>query len=318
MIEVKNLVKKFGNAVAVDDITFEVKAGEVVGFLGPNGAGKSTTMKILTCFISATAGLASVGGFDCFRQPLEVRRQIGYLPEQTPLYNEMNVLDYLSFIADAHGMPSGKKRQRITEMVEICGLSRMVHKDIGELSKGFRQRVGLAQALVHNPDILILDEPTTGLDPNQIVEIRELIKSLGQDRAVILSTHILPEVEVTCSRILIISEGKLVGEGTPDELRHRMKGQEPYNLRVKGDKKRIESLFQTQDWIVSHEHTGTEPSGIHRFTISVTPPIAGEDAGEKLFDLAVGNSWKIIEMKKSGATLEQVFKNLTMREASLN
>ncbi len=314
MIEVRNLVKLFGNAVAVNDISFDVNVGEVVGFLGPNGAGKSTTMKIITCFISATSGSATVGGYDCFRQTLEVRRQIGYLPEQTPLYSEMNVLDYLNFIADSHNMPTKKKRSRIDEMVEVCGLKRMVHKDIGELSKGFRQRVGLAQALVHDPKILILDEPTTGLDPNQIVEIRELIKQLGKDRAVILSTHILPEVEVTCSRILIISEGKMVGEGTPEELRRRSEGQESFELRLKADKNNVESVFMTQDWVTSHEHGGTEHNGTHRFKVHVAMPLPGEDSGEKFFDLAVKNSWKLLELKPSGATLEEIFKDLTTRE----
>jgi len=318
MIEVNNLVKKFGEAVAVDDITFSVKSGEVVGFLGPNGAGKSTTMKILTCFISATSGSASVGGYDCFRQPLEVRREIGYLPEQTPLYNEMNVIDYLSFIADSHRMSSKDKHRRIDEMVEICGLTRMIHKDNGELSKGYRQRVGLAQALIHDPKILILDEPTTGLDPNQIVEIRELIKKLGKDRAVILSTHILPEVEVTCTRILIISEGKLVGEGTPEALQRSMQGEELFELRMKADKAKIESTFKNQDWITRHTSLGTEPNGVHRYRLHLKTQVHGEDSGERIFDLAVSNSWKILELRRSGATLEEVFKNLTTRESELN
>jgi len=318
MIEVKNLVKKFGEAIAVNDITFTVNSGEVVGFLGPNGAGKSTTMKILTCFISATSGNASVGGYDCFRQSLEVRRQIGYLPEQTPLYTDMNVIDYLNFIADSHCMPAALKRERIQEMVEICGLTRMIHKDIGELSKGYRQRVGLAQALVHNPKIMILDEPTTGLDPNQIVEIRELIKTLGKDRVVILSTHILPEVEVTCSRILIISNGKLVGEGTPDELRRQMQGEEVYDVRIKADGKAVDAVFRSQDWIIRSTSQGTEPSGIMRFRLHLKSPMTGEDSGEKIFDLATTNQWKLLELKRSGATLEEVFKNLTTRETGIN
>ena len=318
MIEVKNLVKKFGEAIAVNDITFTVNSGEVVGFLGPNGAGKSTTMKILTCFISATSGNASVGGYDCFRQSLEVRRQIGYLPEQTPLYTDMNVIDYLNFIADSHRMPAALKRERIQEMVEICGLTRMIHKDIGELSKGYRQRVGLAQALVHNPKIMILDEPTTGLDPNQIVEIRELIKTLGKDRVVILSTHILPEVEVTCSRILIISNGKLVGEGTPDELRRQMQGEEVYDVRIKADGKAVDAVFRSQDWIIRSTSQGTEPSGIMRFRLHLKSPMTGEDSGEKIFDLATTNKWKLLELKRSGATLEEVFKNLTTRETGIN
>ncbi|MFH1515894.1 MAG: AAA family ATPase, partial [bacterium] len=178
--------------------------------------------------------------------------------------------------------------------------------------------VGLAQALIHDPKILILDEPTSGLDPNQIVEIRELIKSLGEDRAVILSTHILPEVEVTCSRILIISDGSLVGEGTPDQLRKHLQGQELFDLRIKGDKNEIESVFLTQDWISSHEILGTELNGIHRFKLNLIPPMVGEDSGERLYDLSVSNSWKLLEMKRGGATLEDVFKDLTTREAGLN
>src|SRR5450432_1087104 len=224
MIEVEGLTKDYGPTRAVDNVSFSVRKGEVLGFLGPNGAGKSTTMKILTCFLSPTEGRAKVAGFDVFDQSLEVRRHIGYLPEDTPIYRDMTVVEFLAFAADMRGMNRSTSPGRIKEIGLRCGLSDVAGKLVGELSKGFRQRLGLAQAILHDPDILILDEPTSGLDPNQIVEIRRLIKELGQEKTVILSTHILPEVQATCTRILIISGGKLVADDTPEALRAREKG----------------------------------------------------------------------------------------------
>jgi len=221
MIQVENLTKNYGTNCAVDQVSFNVHKGEVLGFLGPNGAGKSTTMKILTCFLAPTQGSAKVAGFDVFDQSLEVRRRVGYLPEDTPLYRDMTVLEHLDFAASMHGMKGDRVQARIKEIGGRCGLVEVAGKLVGELSKGYRQRVGLAQAMLHDPDILILDEPTGGLDPNQIAEIRTLIKEVGKEKTVILSTHILPEVQATCSRMLIISGGKLVADGTPDELRAR-------------------------------------------------------------------------------------------------
>lgn len=230
MIDVRHITKRFGPAVAVNNVTFSVASGEVVGFLGPNGAGKSTTMKCVTCYLAPDQGTIKVNGFDVFKQPLQVRRQIGYLPESNPLYYEMGVTDYLGFVADVHDVPVNERKRRIESIIDRVGLTRMRHKDIGELSKGYKQRVGLAQAMVADPPVLILDEPTTGLDPNQIVEIRALIRELGQEKSVILSTHILPEVRVTCSRIIIIAEGRVVDEGTPEDLIDRAKGEQIYTV----------------------------------------------------------------------------------------
>jgi ABC-2 type transport system ATP-binding protein len=211
---VKNLTKRYGSQKAIDSINFRVNQGEVLGFLGPNGAGKSTTMKIITSYLAPTEGDVEVGGYSVTREPEKVKQLIGYLPENNPLYLDMPVIEYLEFSALLQGVSKDKVQSRIREMIKVCGLMGEKHKLIGELSKGYRQRVGLAQAMIHDPQVLILDEPTTGLDPNQIVEIRKLIKEIGREKTVILSTHILPEVEATCDRILIINNGKIVADGT--------------------------------------------------------------------------------------------------------
>jgi ABC-2 type transport system ATP-binding protein len=226
MINAKHLAKNFGPTMALKEITFEVAKGEVLGFLGPNGAGKTTTMRILTCYHPADTGTATIAGFDVFENPLEVRKLIGYLPENNPLYTDMGIVDYLQFIAQIRGIPSSKKQNQIQYVIELCGLQNELRKDIGQLSKGYKQRVGLAQALIHDPDILILDEPTIGLDPTQIIEIRELIKSIGKEKTIILSSHILPEVSATCDRIIIINQGEIVGSGKPEEMAARAKGGE--------------------------------------------------------------------------------------------
>ena len=213
MIEVKGISKRFGPTTAVDNISFSIAKGEVVGFLGPNGAGKTTTMRILTCFLPADAGEAKVAGFDVLEQSMAVRSRIGYLPESAPLYLDMRVSEFLDYIGAIRGLHGADRTAAINRMIEVCGLSGVMLKQIGELSKGYRQRVGLAQAMIHNPEILVLDEPTSGLDPNQIREIRDLIKTLGKEKTVILSTHILPEVEATCSRVMIINRGKIVADG---------------------------------------------------------------------------------------------------------
>ncbi|HTP13080.1 MAG TPA: ATP-binding cassette domain-containing protein, partial [Bacteroidota bacterium] len=217
-IAVRNLTKFYGTEKAVDDISFDVKTGEILGFLGPNGAGKTTTMKVITCYLPPTAGSVEVEGFTVADHSFEVRGKIGYLPELNPLYLDMNVLEYLEYSAQLFGIRNALLRERMGEMIEVCGLGDVRHKDIGELSKGYRQRVGLAQAMIHDPQVLILDEPTSGLDPNQIVEIRALIKELGKEKTVILSTHILSEVQSTCSRVLIINDGKLVADDAPERL----------------------------------------------------------------------------------------------------
>jgi len=217
-IVVERLVKRYGEVEAVAGISFSVAPGEIVGFLGPNGAGKSTTMKILTCFMAATSGEAKVAGFDVYTESEQVRARIGYLPENVPLYDEMLVHDYLMFVAELRQVPKGQRRQRVREAIEMTGLEKMYTRPVGELSKGYRQRVGLAQAIVHGPDVVILDEPTTGLDPNQIIEIRDLIKAIGREKTVLFSTHIMQEVAAVCDRIIIIDAGEIVADGTLDEL----------------------------------------------------------------------------------------------------
>ena len=224
MIEVRDLTKNYGGFTALQGLTFQVPRGQVVGFLGPNGAGKSTTMKILTGYAEQTSGSASVAGIDVSADPVAARQNIGYLPESNPLYEEMMVKEYLDFIAEIRKVPTGRKAARIRDVVERCGLGNMLGKDIGHLSKGYRQRVGLAQAILHDPDLLILDEPTSGLDPNQIVEIRNLIREIGEEKTVIMSTHILSEVQNTASRVLIINEGKLVADDSPESLTHEEGG----------------------------------------------------------------------------------------------
>ena len=312
MIKVENLTKEYGAFRAVDQVSFNVHKGEVLGFLGPNGAGKSTTMKILTCFLAPTAGTATVAGHDVFDQSLEVRRHIGYLPEDTPLYKDMTVREYLEFAGNMRGLTSDRLGQRIKDIGGRCGLADVSGKLIGELSKGFRQRVGLAQAMLHDPDILVLDEPTSGLDPNQIAEIRDLIKEVGKEKTVILSTHILPEVQATCSRILIISGGKLVADGTPDELRSREKATR-YRYVVDGSGLALPAIKEKLTTLKG---------------VSACTPIAGEDGTltfaidgaatadlrKPLFQMAVDNKWALLELVRESASLEDVFRNLTTGE----
>ena len=232
MIEVQHLTKRYGRVTAVDDISFRVERGEILGFLGPNGAGKTTTMRILTGYMPATEGRAIVAGFDVFDQPLEAKRRTGYLPETPPLYPEMSVAEYLDFVAKVKGVPSNERRERIGYVMERTRITDMASRLTGKLSKGYKQRVGLAQALIHNPDVLILDEPTAGLDPKQIIETRQLIKQLAGDHTIILSTHILPEVSQTCQRVVIINKGRVVAVDTPDNLTARLRGSETMYVQV--------------------------------------------------------------------------------------
>jgi len=232
MIIVDNLEKSYDGFQAVNKISFEVQSGQILGFLGPNGAGKTTTMKILTCFMPPTAGTVTIDGLSVTEHSKEIRKKIGYFPEHAPIYADMNVIDYLKFVSDVRGIEKSRQSSAIKHVIEVCNLGDMIQKDIGELSKGYRQRVGLAQAMVHNPDILILDEPTTGLDPNQIVEIRSLIKEIGKEKTVIFSTHILQEVTATCDKVMIINKGKIVAKGSPDELMANSKGKGILNLEL--------------------------------------------------------------------------------------
>ena len=311
-ITVRNLTKTYGSQKAIDDLSFQVKTGEILGFLGPNGAGKSTTMKIITCYIPPSTGTVEIDGMNIFDNSLEVRRKIGYLPEMNPLYLDMNVLDYLDYSARLHGVPKDRIQLRIKEMVQVCGLGGVRHKDIGELSKGYRQRVGLAQALLHEPEVLILDEPTSGLDPNQIVEIRNLIKQLGLAKTFILSTHILSEVQATCDRVLIIHEGKIVADGTPAQLQQDFKGAESLTIEVRADLRnpveqiapRLKSLNGvTGVELISHKDS------VSRLQVHVQK---GSDIREAAFRLAVAEGWVLLELTPRSTSLEEVFHKLTM------
>src|SRR5215475_9951864 len=235
MIEVESLTKRYGRKTAVDGVSFRVQKGEILGFLGPNGAGKTTTMRILTCYLPATEGTAKVAGYDVFEAPLEVKRRVGYIPETPPLYPDMEVEDFLDFCAKIKGILKKDRKGKIADAMEKTRVTDVRSKLIGRLSKGYRQRVGLAQAILNNPDVLILDEPTAGLDPKQIIETRELIKALGGEHTIVLSTHILPEVSMTCGRVVIINQGRVMAEGTPDSLAHRFSGQATVRVDVRGE-----------------------------------------------------------------------------------
>jgi ABC-2 type transport system ATP-binding protein len=310
-IQVTNLKKNFGETLAVNDITFDVKTGEILGFLGPNGAGKTTTMKIITCFLPPTSGKVLIDGMDTQTDSINVRKKIGYLPEQNPLYLDMNVVDFLEFSASLQGVIKENINQRIKLMLDICGLHQVRHKDIGELSKGFKQRVGLAQSMIHDPEILIMDEPTSGLDPNQIVEIRNLIKEIGKQKTVILSTHILPEVQATCNRVLIIHEGTIVADGSPMELQNKFHATDIITLELKANIQdpltdiaphfKIIPEIQTFE-LVSHSE------GVSKFNINASK---GQDIRELLFKKSIENNWIILEMYKKETSLEDVFHQLT-------
>ena len=310
MIKIENLTKYYGATLAVDSVSFEVQKGEVVGFLGPNGAGKTTTMRIITCYLKPTAGKVTVEDFDIFEQPLEVRKRIGYLPENCPLYPEMNVLDYLNYIAELRQIPRSERSKRVREMIGVTSIGDVLHKDIGELSKGYRQRVGLAQAMVHDPEILILDEPTSGLDPNQIIEIRQLIREIGREKTIILSTHILPEVSATCNRVLIISDARLVASGTPDELVSRAQGAEVITAGIKGPEEAVFETLRQADFITEFRKVREERAGEHTW-LTVEIQGQGDQTGEKLFHLAVRNGWTLRELRLEKLSLEEVFARLT-------
>ncbi|MEE8410045.1 MAG: ATP-binding cassette domain-containing protein [Myxococcota bacterium] len=316
MVESRALRKTFGPTVAVADISFKVSRGEVVGFLGPNGAGKTTTMKMLTGFLRPSQGSAFVDGINVAEAPLQAQAKIGYLPENAPLYDDMMVIDFLRFIADLRGVRRQDQSRRLRTICENCGLTQVLGQDIGTLSKGFRQRVGLAQAMVHDPDLLILDEPTSGLDPNQIVEIRELIKELGRDKTVILSTHILPEVQATCSRIIIISDGKLVADDTPEALtgqdagaviRVVIKGKNGANL----DREHIRSIFSELPGVRKVDRGDSEATDTVGFTLRTA---GAEDPREAVFSAAVANDLILLDMHRERVSLEDTFRRLTTGE----
>jgi ABC-2 type transport system ATP-binding protein len=318
MIEADALTKRFGAMRALDKVSFAVNRGEVVGFLGPNGAGKSTTMRILTCFISASAGTAKVHGYDVFDDPLEVRRRIGYLPQRAPLYGEMNVWEYLSFVADMRGLDRGTFKKRMKGIVEVCGLAQVLGKDIRNLSHGYRQRVGLGQALVHDPPILILDEPTSDLDPNEKAEVIRYIKEIGKERTILLSTHNLSEVEAACARAIIVSKGRVVADGPLDQM--RSKGGKVRYVVVISEKKvldgsgkkpptasEVQAAFASLPGASNVVELPTDDRA-HAFQLngSLSTDLRGD-----IFQLVVQKGWLLLEMRRDTQSLEDVFKTLT-------
>ena len=305
-IKIQNLSKSYGFQKAVDQISFEVKTGEILGFLGPNGAGKTTTMKMITNYIHMDEGDVLIDGKSV--KSGEMKEYIGYLPEHNPLYMDMPIMDYLGFCAALQGVQKPMIPERTREMVRVCGLDIEKHKRIRELSKGFRQRVGLAQAMIHNPEILILDEPTSGLDPNQIVEIRELIKKLGKEKTVILSTHILPEVEATCDRILIINRGKIVADGTPETLRKQSQGQQV--LRVRIEDGGLEEIYEALQALPTVNMVDFFDRDSSRFEIQSNEEML---SNREIFQLCAKKNWALTEMIPFETKLEDIFRDLTVK-----
>ena len=312
MIHIENLKKSYGSTPAVRGISFDVGKGQVVGFLGPNGAGKSTTMKVLTGYLEATSGVVSVKGIDVARDPVEAKKHIGYLPENNPLYEEMMVEEYLDYVAHMRGLGKDKAPKAIAAAVERCGLGDKRGKDIGELSKGYRQRVGLAQAILHEPDILILDEPTTGLDPNQVVEIRNLIKELGAEKTVLMSTHILPEVVHTCSRALIIADGVLKADGPPSTLTSDGNNI-AVTVRARGATKDVIGVFRALAGVSDVVRADTTEKDAHAFVISSKGDV---DPREALFDAVVKNDLVLLALERRTVSLEETFRKLTTSDAT--
>lgn len=307
MIRVSNLTKYYGDFLAVRDVSFEVSKGEIVGLLGPNGAGKTTIMKIITGYLAATSGEAVVAGYDVLSESLNVRKHIGYLPESSPLYPDMNVYEYLKYISEIRKLSPEKAKKSIEEKVEICGLKPMLYRNIGALSKGYRQRVGLASVLLHDPEILILDEPTTGLDPKQIIDIRELIKKIGKKHTVILSTHILPEVEATCQKVIIINRGSIAVQGPTHELSHSLGKSDIVYVSFRDKEiEKIEKMLDSLEFVIKKEYE-TFGDDIVRFKLYVKPePMVTEE----IFSMAANNNLLLSELKRERLSLEDIFINL--------
>ena len=310
MIEVRDLTKRFARHTAVENISFSVGSGEIVGFLGPNGAGKTTTMRMLTGYLPPSSGSVQVAGFDVFRQSIKARRKIGYMPENVPLYDDMRVREYLKFRAKLKGLGVRELRQRVNEVIGVCGLEPVRGKMIRVLSKGYRQRVGLADALVHDPELLILDEPTNGLDPNQIRQIRELIKHLGESHTILLSTHILSEVEMTCGRVIIIDGGRIRAQDTPKALVENMRAAGKVLVEVAADPAVVSGAISRLDHVkrVTHEERG---EGWNQFEVLVD---SGTDARERIHELASQHGWPLRSLYRRESTLEDVFVELTRRD----
>jgi ABC-2 type transport system ATP-binding protein len=313
VIEVDQLSKEYGDVTAVDGVSFRAERGQILGFLGPNGAGKTTTMRMLTCYLPPSAGTASVDGYDVVDESMEVRRRIGYLPESPPVYMDMTVDAYLGFVARIKGVPTNQMRARIDETMEKTGVAHVRSNVIGHLSKGYRQRVGLAQALVHNPSVLILDEPTVGLDPKQIIEIREVIKSLRGEHTIVLSTHILPEVSMTCEKVVIISQGRIVGEGSPESLTAQLKESDVLHAQVLGPVEAVGEALRSIDGVLDARQEGDD-SQADSWVISVTP---GQDVRDAVSRAIIDGGFSLRELRSQDMSLEDIFLRLTTEETTV-
>ena len=312
MIEVVGLTKRYGPTLAVSDVSFEARKGEVLGFLGPNGAGKTTTMRVITGYLPASEGTVRVAGYDIAEEAIEAKRRTGYLPENPPVYPDMTVFEYLAFVARIKGVPRKDVKTRVQEASEKCAVTDVGHRQIGKLSKGYRQRVGLAQALIHNPEVLILDEPTAGLDPKQIIETRELIRGLAGQHTVVLSTHILPEVSKTCGRVVVISQGKIVAQGAPDELTHRLQGYETVLITVEGPAAEVLEKLQR---VTGVQMVEPKDAANARTTFEVQAA-KDHDVRAELARAVVESRWNLLELKTSGMSLEDIFLKLTTKDVS--
>ena len=310
MIEVRNLTKRYGSFLAVDDISFSVARGGVIGFLGPNGAGKTTTIRILSCYHPATSGTATVAGYDVFSQSMRVRARVGYLPESTPLYTEMRVREYLNFRGKLRGMEPGRRQRAVAEVTDRCWLREFIDRPIGQLSKGMRQRVGLADAIMHEPDVLILDEPTIGLDPTQIRETRNLIKELGERHTVLLSSHILHEIEAMCSRAIIIASGKVVASGSPQELREKFSAKAKVVAEVRASANEVEAGARALPGVQAV--SVAQNDGWVRLSIDAG---GDRDVREEVFKMSSSKGWTLRELRREGATLEDFFIQVTAEQA---
>jgi ABC-2 type transport system ATP-binding protein len=313
LIEVQHLTKRYGRVTAVDDLTFKVERGEILGFLGPNGAGKTTTMRILTGYMPATEGKAVVAGFDVFEQPMEAKRRTGYLPETPPLYPEMTVKEYLQFVSriKLKGVSSSERRSRVEDSMRKTRVDDMANRHCGKLSKGYRQRVGLAQAILHNPEVLILDEPTAGLDPKQIIETRQLIRELAGTHTIILSTHILPEVSQTCERVVIINKGRMVAVDTPDNLTARLRGSETLYVEVDAQGRDVSNVLQTVPGVTGVSVVTTRGEGPVGYEVNSEQ---GRDVRRDLARTIVSQNYGLLELRASRMSLEEIFLSLTTEE----